>query len=169
MNTLGGICAETCLGTVMRQSVGFFCSGRARPRAMTQRWSWIRFALPPWSRGRDGFRLTGELAKPNAALEQIWNTWWSVLPASHTVGTSPSEELFPAHRRRQPLKPDLTPIITWLFNNSACVTTLSSSFASQSPSVRQLNALALHHARGIGARRSADACLSAFPGNHRAC
>jgi hypothetical protein len=25
-------------------------------------------------RGRDGFRLTGELAKPNAALEQIWNT-----------------------------------------------------------------------------------------------
>ena len=39
------------------------------------------------------------------------------MPASHTVGTLPSEELFPAHRtfpahrRRQPLKPDLTPII----------------------------------------------------------
>jgi outer membrane immunogenic protein len=27
-----------------------------------------------------------------------------VLPPSHTVGTLPSEELFPAHRRRQPLK-----------------------------------------------------------------
>ena len=24
--------------------------------------------------GWDGFRLTGELAKPNAVLEQIWNT-----------------------------------------------------------------------------------------------
>jgi hypothetical protein len=24
-------------------------------------------------RGWDGFRLTGELAKPNALLEQIWN------------------------------------------------------------------------------------------------
>jgi hypothetical protein len=60
----------------MRQSAGFFCLGRARPRAMTQRWSWIRFALPAMvSPGRDGFRLTGELAKPNAVLEQIWNTY----------------------------------------------------------------------------------------------
>jgi len=57
-----------------------------------------------------------ELAKPNALLEQIWNTLLrSVLPA-HTLsrckfGTLPSEELSPEHRRRQPLKPDLTPII----------------------------------------------------------
>jgi hypothetical protein len=41
---------------------------------MTQRWSWIRFALPAMVEGRDGFRLTGGLAKPNAALERIWNT-----------------------------------------------------------------------------------------------
>src|SRR5262249_17278332 len=41
---------------------------------MTQRRRWIRFALPAMVGGRDGFRLTGELAKPNAVLEQIWNT-----------------------------------------------------------------------------------------------
>src|SRR5215472_13755968 len=41
---------------------------------MTQRRRWIRFALPAMVRSRDGFRLTGELAKPNAVLEQIWNT-----------------------------------------------------------------------------------------------
>ena len=62
--------------------------------------------------GWDGFRLTGELAKPNAVLEQIWNTLLrSALPDSHTFGTLPSEELFAARRRRQPLKHDLTPIV----------------------------------------------------------
>jgi len=62
-------------------------------------------------RGRDGFRLTGGLAKPNAVLEQIWNTLLrSVLAASY-FGKLPSEELFPAHRRRQALKQDLTSII----------------------------------------------------------
>jgi hypothetical protein len=35
---------------------------------MTLGSSLIRFALPAMGRGRDGFRLTGELAKPNAAL-----------------------------------------------------------------------------------------------------
>jgi hypothetical protein len=42
---------------------------------MTQRWPWIRFALPAMVEGRHGFRLTGGLAKPNAVLEQIWNTF----------------------------------------------------------------------------------------------
>src|SRR6516225_3646975 len=79
---------------------------------MTQRWSWIRFALPAMVRGRDGFRLTGELAKPNASLEQIWNTLLrSGLPASHTFGTLPSGELFQRIRRGQPLKPEPSAII----------------------------------------------------------
>jgi hypothetical protein len=30
----------------------------------------------------------------------------------------PSKELFPGIDAEQPLKPDLTPIIIWLFNNS---------------------------------------------------
>ena len=47
-------------------------------------------------RGRDGFRLTGGLAKPNAVLEQIWNT----------LLRSPSQELFYQQRRRQPVKPE---------------------------------------------------------------
>jgi hypothetical protein len=69
------------------------------------------FRAPGNGRGRDGFRLTGGLAEPNAVLEQIWNTLLrSMLPASHTFGTLPSEELFPAHRRSQPLKHDLTPL-----------------------------------------------------------
>ena len=42
---------------------------------MTQRGPRIRFALPAIVGGRDGFRLIGELAKPNALLEQIWNTF----------------------------------------------------------------------------------------------
>jgi len=32
------------------------------------------FRAPGNGRGRDSFRLTGGLAKPNAVLEQIWNT-----------------------------------------------------------------------------------------------
>ena len=70
------------------------------------------FRAPGNGRGPDGFGLTGGLAKPNAALERIWNTLLrSVLAASHTGSTLPSEELFQVIRRRQPLKHDLTPII----------------------------------------------------------
>ena len=67
---------------------------------MTQRTLWTRFASP--------HGLTGGLAKPNAVLEQIWNTLLRSLLAasSHTFGPLSSEELFPAHRRRQPLQPD---------------------------------------------------------------
>jgi hypothetical protein len=69
------------------------------------------FRAPGNGRGRDGFRLTGGLAKPNEVLEQIWNTLLrSVLAASY-FGKLPSEELFQRIRRGQPLKPDLTPII----------------------------------------------------------
>ena len=43
------------------------------------------FRAPGNGCGRDGFRFTGGLAKPNAVLEQIWNTLLtSVLAASHT-------------------------------------------------------------------------------------
>jgi hypothetical protein len=42
------------------------------------------FRAPGNGRGRDGFRLTGGLAKPNAALEQIWNRLMrSVVPSAH--------------------------------------------------------------------------------------
>ena len=37
----------------------------------------------------------------------------------------PSEELFPANRRRQTLKHDLTPIIIWLSNNSGLLGRMS--------------------------------------------
>ena len=78
---------------------------------MTQQRPWIRFALPAMVRGRHGFRLTGGLAKPNALLEQIWNIAEIGVSGFTYFGKLPSEELFPAHRRRQPLKHDLTPII----------------------------------------------------------
>jgi hypothetical protein len=49
---------------------------------MTQRSPWIRFALPAMVECLERFGLTGGLAKPNALLEQIWNTLLrSVLPA----------------------------------------------------------------------------------------
>jgi hypothetical protein len=57
------------------------------------------------------FGLTGGLAKPNALLEQIWNTLLRSAGGFTYFDKLPSEELFPAHRRRQPLKHDLTPII----------------------------------------------------------
>ena len=77
---------------------------------MTQRSPWIRFALPAMVECLERFGLTGGLAKPNALLEQIWNTLLrSVLAASHTSGKLPSEELFQRIRRRQPLKHDLIP------------------------------------------------------------
>jgi hypothetical protein len=62
---------------------------------MTQRWPWIRFALPARGLGRHGFRLTGGLANPNAVLEQIWNTLLrSVLSASPYFGKLPSGNFF---------------------------------------------------------------------------
>jgi hypothetical protein len=49
---------------------------------MTQRSPWSRFALPAMVECLERFGLTGGLAKPNALLEQIWNTLLrSVLPA----------------------------------------------------------------------------------------
>jgi len=63
----------------------FFCRGRTRPLAMTQRGPRIRFALPAMVECLERFGLTGGLAKPNALLEQIWNTLPRlVLAASHT-------------------------------------------------------------------------------------
>ena len=55
----------------MRQSVGFFCPGRARPRAMTQRWSWIRFAAPAKVGSQTGIGLASGVLWPGAALETI--------------------------------------------------------------------------------------------------
>jgi hypothetical protein len=72
---------------------------------MTQRWPWIRFALPAMVRGRDGFRLTGGLAKPNALLEQIWDIAEIGVGGFTYSGKLPSEELFPAHRRGRPSNP----------------------------------------------------------------
>ena len=66
------------------------------------------FRAPGNGFGRDGFRLTGALARPNALLEQIWDI------AEIGVGGftySGKLEPFPANRRRQPLQPDLTPVI----------------------------------------------------------
>src|SRR6516165_12272723 len=45
----------------------------ARPRAMTQRSPWIRFALPALVREPRGFGLTSGLLWPDAALEQSSN------------------------------------------------------------------------------------------------
>jgi hypothetical protein len=52
------------------------------------------FRAPGNGRGRDGFRLTGGLAKPNALLEQIWNTLLRSALAASYFGKLPSEELF---------------------------------------------------------------------------
>jgi hypothetical protein len=76
-------------------------------------------------RGRDGFGLTGGLAKPNVLLEQIWDIAEIGVGGFTYSGKLPSEELFPANRRRQPLKPDLTPIIIWLSNNSGLLGRMS--------------------------------------------
>jgi hypothetical protein len=49
---------------------------------MTQRSPWIRFVLPAMIEWLERFGLTGGLARPNALLEQIWNTLLrSLLPA----------------------------------------------------------------------------------------
>jgi hypothetical protein len=54
---------ETTLRLIERR---VFCPGRARPRAMTQRWPWIRFALAAMVGGLIEPGLTSGLAKPNA-------------------------------------------------------------------------------------------------------
>jgi hypothetical protein len=43
--------------------------------------------------GRDGFRLTGGLAKPNAVLEQMWNIAEIGVGGFTYFGKLPSEEL----------------------------------------------------------------------------
>ena len=58
------------------------------------------FRAPGNGRGRDGFRLTGGLAKPNAALEQIWNIAEIGVGGFAYFGKLPSEELFQQPRRR---------------------------------------------------------------------
>jgi hypothetical protein len=136
---------------------------------MTQGRPWIRFALPGVVESLIERGLISGLAKPGARLEQIWNTLLEILPAFIHLRHLPSEELLPGASRRQPLKQDLTPLSLGYSIIPACyVTTLSSSVALQSPSVRQMNAFSLHRERGTSARKSANACLSAFPGNHRA-
>ena len=69
------------------------------------------FRAPGNSRGRDGFRLTGRLAKPNALLEQIWNIAEIGVGGFTHFGKLPSAELSGASTQRQPLRHDLTPII----------------------------------------------------------
>jgi hypothetical protein len=41
---------------------------------VTQRWPWIRFVLPGNVGDYKQLEFTSGLAKPNALLEQIWNT-----------------------------------------------------------------------------------------------
>jgi hypothetical protein len=90
-------------------------------RTMTQRRPRIRFASPARARVprrlpthqrvshcHRGTRTTSE--QFSAALEQIWN--------ASLCTAVPCEGALPAHRRRQPLKPDLTPNIMWPTNNS---------------------------------------------------
>jgi hypothetical protein len=43
-------------------------------RATTQRWPWIRLAIPAMVEGRDGFRLTEGHSKPNGELEHSTNS-----------------------------------------------------------------------------------------------
>src|SRR5215469_4309093 len=84
-------------------------SNRVRPRAMTLGSPWIHFAAPAMVGGRRRSDSPAGPATPKGvARTNLEYMLRSVLPASHTVGTLPSEELFPAHRRRQPLKHDLT-------------------------------------------------------------
>src|SRR5262249_26128160 len=88
-STVPGLLAVRLLDRAPPNREGFFLPGGTRPLAMTQRRRWIRFALPAF----------GELAKPSAVLEQIWNT----------LLRSPSQELFYQQRRRQPVCPSRAP------------------------------------------------------------
>ena len=77
------------------------------------------FRAPGNGRGRDSFRLTGGLAKPNAVLEQIWNTFLrSVLAASRTSANCHLRNFFRRIDADNPSKPTNTPIIIWLDNSS---------------------------------------------------
>jgi hypothetical protein len=82
----------------------------------------------------------------NALLEQIWNTLRCAgCNSAHWLPRNSFQGIDADHPSN---KPNAPLSLACSIIRACYVTTLSSSVASQSPSVRQLNALALHHARG---------------------